>query len=89
MIREEDKFCRIGGEEFIIILPHLNLESAGKLAEKLRKEVQDSKEIVPITISFGVVQYIQGETKEQLYKRLDAALYKAKEEGRNRVVISR
>jgi diguanylate cyclase (GGDEF)-like protein len=89
MIREEDKFCRVGGEEFIIILSHLKLESAGKLAEKLRKEVQDRKEIVPITISFGVVQYIQGETKEQLYKRLDDALYRAKQEGRNRVVISR
>ena len=89
LIREEDQFCRVGGEEFIIVLPHLRLENAIKLAEKLRKTVEQSKEIIPITISFGVVQYIQGETKEQLYKRLDKALYMAKKEGRNRVVVGR
>ena len=88
LIRKEDKLCRVGGEEFIIILPYLRLENATTLAEKLRKTVEQSKEIVPITISFGVAQYIQGETKEQLYKRLDDALYTAKEEGRNRVVVS-
>jgi len=88
LIRKEDQFCRVGGEEFIIILPYLKLENAVKLAEKLRKTVEQSKEITPITISFGVIQYIQGETKEQLYKRLDSALYRAKDEGRNRVVAS-
>ncbi len=88
LIRKEDKLCRVGGEEFMIILPYLKLKNATELAEKLRKTVEQSKEVTPITISFGVVQYIQGETKEQLYKRLDDALYRAKEEGRNRVVAS-
>lgn len=78
--------CRVGGEEFIIILPHLKLENAVILAEKLRKMVEKSKIVRPITMSFGVIEYISGESKDYLYKRLDDALYEAKENGRNTVV---
>jgi diguanylate cyclase (GGDEF)-like protein len=85
-IRVEDFLCRVGGEEFIIILPHLKLENAMILAEKLRKMVEQSKVVRPITMSFGVIEYIPGESKDYLYKRLDDALYKAKENGRNTVV---
>jgi len=85
-LRAEDFLCRVGGEEFIIMLPHVKLENAKILAEKLRKAVEKSKIIRPITISFGVVEYIRGENKDNLYKRLDDALYSAKENGRNMVV---
>ncbi len=86
-LRESDTFCRIGGEEFIIILPHTNKEQAVKIADKLRKTIEQSKKIIPITMSFGVTQYISGESEDYLFKRVDNALYRAKENGRNRVEV--
>jgi len=86
-LRESDIICRIGGEEFIILLPHTDKEHAFKIAEKLRKLVQKSKKILPITMSFGVTEYINGESEDYIFKRVDEALYKAKEQGRNRVEI--
>ena len=87
MLREEDSFCRIGGEEFIIILPHIDRGKAYKVAEKLRTSIELHKKVVPITMSFGVVEYIMGEESDYMFKRADQALYKAKESGRNRVKI--
>jgi len=87
MLREIDEFCRIGGEEFIIIAPHTDRDSAEILARKLRKAVEEYKKIVPITMSFGVTQYIEQESEDSLFKRADKALYKAKNDGRNRVVV--
>jgi len=86
-LRESDTFCRIGGEEFIIILPHTDKEHAVKIANKLRRIIEESKEIVPLTMSFGVSEYISGESEDELFKRVDNALYKAKETGRNKVVL--
>jgi len=85
-LRDEDIFCRIGGEEFIVILPHLELENGIKVAEKLRKAVEDYKKVVPITMSFGVVEYLEDEDIDLIFKRSDEALYKAKDNGRNMVV---
>ncbi|MBU1657829.1 sensor domain-containing diguanylate cyclase, partial [bacterium] len=87
MLRENDVFCRTGGEEFVIILPHVNKEDTRKIAEKIRKKVQESRIIVPITISMGVVEYIHGEDIEFVLKRVDDALYEAKNRGRNKVVV--
>lgn len=87
MIRDGDAFCRIGGEEFMIILPHTDKNAAKKLAEKLRVEVENYKKVLPITMSFGVVEYIKGEEIEYILKRVDEALYNAKTDGRNRVVV--
>ncbi|MEA3371298.1 MAG: diguanylate cyclase [Campylobacterota bacterium] len=84
-LRETDVFARIGGEEFIIILPNVTKEDAMKLAEKFRSEVEVYKKVVPITMSFGVTEYIKGEDIEFIFKRVDSALYRAKEAGRNRV----
>ena len=85
-LREGDSLCRIGGEEFIIILPHTKKENAIKIAEKLRMMIADDREILSITISIGVTQHISNETKEHLYARVDKALYNAKRSGRNQVV---
>jgi diguanylate cyclase (GGDEF)-like protein len=68
-------------------LPHVGLEDAKVTAEKIRTFVESWKKVVPITMSFGVVEYIQGESEDGLFKRADEALYSAKEQGRNRVVI--
>jgi len=85
-LRKNDAFCRIGGEEFIVILPHVKLSFAVMVAEKLRKSVEEYKKVLPITMSFGVVEYNFNEDKDELFKRVDNALYEAKESGRNRVV---
>jgi len=85
-LRDEDIFCRVGGEEFVVILPHLKLENSVKVAQKLRKAVEDSKKIIPITMSFGVVENLKDEDIDMIFKRVDEALYKAKDGGRNMVV---
>ena len=86
-LREVDYFCRIGGEEFIVILPYTTKDKAYLLAQKLRLLVEEHKQITPITMSFGVVEYVKGDDEESIFKRADKALYRAKESGRNRVVL--
>ncbi len=87
MLRETDIFCRIGGEEFIIILPETTKDKAYLLAQKLRESVENYKNVLPITMSFGVAEYEKGDDDTSIYKRVDVALYKAKETGRNKVVL--
>jgi diguanylate cyclase (GGDEF)-like protein len=86
-LREGDIFCRIGGEEFTLILPHTNKAGAYKIADKLRVLIEAHKKILPVTMSFGVAEYAKGEELEVLYKRADEALYEAKNLGRNKVVV--
>jgi diguanylate cyclase (GGDEF)-like protein/PAS domain S-box-containing protein len=89
-IRKTDISARWGGEEFIILSPETTEENAENLAEKLRCAIENYDFDLPvkITASFGVTQYIHGETSEQMIKRADKAMYQAKENGRNRVVKS-
>ncbi|MBU0720358.1 diguanylate cyclase [bacterium] len=88
-LRQGDFVARWGGEEFIVVLHSTKLEQAVFIAEKIR--VKFEKNHFPIsakqTISCGVTEYIHGENKDTLLKRADEALYEAKEEGRNRVVV--
>ncbi len=88
-IRGSDIVARIGGEEFAIIAPETDINNAAVLAEKLRKVVEEFrfKDIEHITISFGVSQYIYGDTIDDVFKRADIGLYKAKNNGRNRVEL--
>ncbi|SEG86232.1 sensor domain-containing diguanylate cyclase [Marinobacterium lutimaris] len=94
--RSSDIIARWGGEEFMLLCPDLELEGAGELAEKLRRlvEAQRSNEVKLIgsegyvgTLSVGVTQWQPGETTEQLLQRVDRALYRAKQQGRNRVEV--
>ena len=89
-VRETDTVCRWGGEEFIVLLPQTNLGNAASLAEHLRSAIEKTRvpHLPPITISIGVAQHQSGETAENLLKRADAALYRAKNLGRNRVALA-
>jgi diguanylate cyclase (GGDEF)-like protein len=86
--RKTDIVARWGGEEFVILLPDTEFSSAIKLAETLRLKVSegDFSPVDRITCSIGITQWNEGETPDQLLKRVDKKLYAAKEEGRNRVV---
>ena len=87
--------CRYGGEEFILIMPDASTENAGRRADELRTEVKTMKvahhgQLLPsVTISMGVAVYpTHAETVDDLLRLADAALYRAKQEGRDRVVIA-
>jgi diguanylate cyclase (GGDEF)-like protein/PAS domain S-box-containing protein len=92
MLRDEDIFGRIGGEEFAALLPETDIKEAFTVADRLRKAIEelsipmsDTKEI-SFTVSIGVSQLKQNdEDVESLLKRADDVLYKAKNTGRNRV----
>jgi diguanylate cyclase (GGDEF)-like protein len=88
-IRKTDYFVRFGGDEFIILLPNTELEKALLVAEKIREKIfkgtYSKKCVKNISISCGVCEYKQGEDDKELIKKVDKALYRAKEKGRNRV----
>ena len=89
-IRESDICGRVGGEEFLIILPNTKLIGALKLAERLRLSVESYEFIyggkkIPVTISIGITSLSKNDSFESLYERVDEALYLAKKSGRNRV----
>lgn len=91
MLRASDTLCRYGGEEFALILPHINLESAGVLLERLRKAVETlvvelpEGERVSVTMSVGLAPLLDGVSPGQLVSRADASLYASKHGGRNRM----
>ncbi|MFT5659837.1 MAG: diguanylate cyclase (GGDEF)-like protein [Sulfurimonas sp.] len=87
-VRTGDFVARWGGEEFIITLQSSTLEQAAAVAEKIRKivDVYDFGTASKQSISLGVTQYINGESEDNFTKRVDEALYKAKNSGRNKVV---
>ncbi len=89
-IREEDIFGRWGGEEFILILRHTDLQNSVTKAQILRETIASMylPDIPAVTASFGVTEVVADDTPQRLLKRIDIALYKAKNEGRNRVVFS-
>lgn len=93
-IRHEDVLCRYGGEEFVILMPNMPLSIAAERAENWRKKianirVQFGDFILTFTTSAGVAAYPDhGKTPDELTQAADIALYRAKNEGRDRVVIS-
>jgi diguanylate cyclase (GGDEF)-like protein len=94
-VRDTDKVVRYGGEEFAVLFPYTDYESAFKKAEKLRKLVKTSSFIVKgnaiaITISVGIASYPASRNisrAERLVSYADEALYQAKEKGRNQTVL--
>jgi len=92
-VRSIDLVARLGGEEFVVVLPETDLAAAMIVAERLRHAVavepffiHSSSERHPITISIGVAVAQAGDTVDTLLQRADDALYQAKNAGRNKVV---
>jgi len=86
--RQGDVVARIGGEEFMILLPHCTIKDALSKAETLRAMIEMSKPAdLTVTASIGVAQLLEehDESYEALYKAADAAVYHSKQNGRNQV----
>ncbi|WP_200386665.1 sensor domain-containing diguanylate cyclase [Thiocapsa imhoffii] len=88
-VREADGLARWGGEEFSLLLPQTNAEGARCFAEQLRVAVAAAR--IPgvgrLTVSLGIAQFTPHDTVETLFRRVDQALYAAKDQGRNRCVL--
>jgi diguanylate cyclase (GGDEF)-like protein len=94
-VRGDDVACRYGGEEFVVILPRATLENTRRRAEVLREgmkglKLDPSGPVLPgVTMSIGVACSPEhGETREQLIHAADVALYRAKAQGRDQVVVA-
>ena len=90
LLRSTDVFARYGGEEFIILLPETDLSGATRTAEKIRQTIENATflQCIKLTISIGVNSYQAGESLDELLRKTDVALYRAKAKGRNCVGIS-
>lgn len=94
VLRGSDLKCRFGGEEFLVLLPETPLAGARRVAETLRREIAErpipwAGEALTVTASFGLTQAMPGEINLQsVIARADAALYRAKQEGRNCVRVA-
>ena len=92
MIRTSDTFARYGGEEFVCILDDLDLKAATEVCERMRQTIEeyhDWPDSISLTVSIGLVQYTGEEDPEDLIKKADIAMYRAKAEGRNKVAVYR
>jgi diguanylate cyclase (GGDEF)-like protein len=88
--RRSDLLFRLGGEEFVLLLPGATLAQAQQIAEDLRQRLAQA-ELLPgesVTVSIGVSALSKGQSADAWVQRADAALYKAKRGGRNRVVLA-
>ena len=91
IIRGGDLLCRLGGEEFVIVMPGVNVQAATRIAERARLAIQQEQFVIdgsgraiPVTVSIGLAERANDDAGS-LYRRADKALYRAKAEGRNRV----
>jgi two-component system cell cycle response regulator len=94
-VRAVDLPCRLGGEEFVVVMPGTDMEDARRIAERIRRDVGSTpfrvmggRELLNVTISIGVAACTgAGDTPEALLKRADEGVYEAKAAGRDRVVV--
>lgn len=91
-IRASDHIFRYGGEEFVVILSRINKETIKKLSEKIRREVErdyfvDGDKELKVTMSIGATIITPEDTETSLFERADKALYQAKQNGRNQVLV--
>jgi len=92
IIRGGDLLCRLGGEEFVIVMPNVAVAAAARIAERARLTIEQEPFVIegggraiPVTASIGVAERGPDDDSGSLYRRADRALYRAKSEGRNRV----
>ncbi len=87
-LRSTDYVGRFGGEEFLVILPETRPEEAVRVAERIRRIVEEADfGGIRVTVSIGATGYREGESYTEVLDRVDKAMYKAKEHGKNRVVF--
>lgn len=89
-LRASDFIARFGGEEFVLLLPTTPMDEGLALLERLRESIEQCPfhfkgERVTVTVSMGITAFSQGERSDVVLKRADQALYRAKDEGRNRI----
>lgn len=95
-MRPSDMVARMGGEEFVVVMPESRPEQVTMIAERLRALISDAPfpikggaEMLPVTASIGAtITRAEPEAATDIFKRADEALYRAKQEGRNRVVVA-
>jgi len=92
VVRGADLTCRLGGEEFVVVMPDTGMDLASKIAERVRSAIQDNNfstgaanREIPVTVSIGLAQSLSQPDPDMLFRRADGALYRSKNEGRNRV----
>lgn len=92
-VRAIDLPCRLGGEEFVVVMPGASLEAAARVADRIRRDIEAQPfpimgggEGLTITVSVGVAASVPGDTPEGLLKRADEGVYEAKAHGRNQVI---
>ncbi len=91
-IRKTDSLFRIGGEEFVLLLPNVSVENAAEVVEKIRSSVAElemniKNNKVSISLSAGLTETEKDDTIHTIYERADRALYDAKKDGRDKLVI--
>lgn len=92
-LRESDLFYRYGGEEFVILLPHTDLDGARRVAERVCRQVAEhicccDRTHLQVTVSLGVAAYDGDASAMVLFDRADRAMYRAKGAGGNRVAVA-
>ena len=94
-LRSFDLVARMGGEEFLVVMPDTPLERAYRISERMRSRIEEtpfklpSGEEVPVTISVGIaISHELDDLAADMVKRADTAMYQAKRTGRNRVVVA-
>ncbi|MDD5445569.1 MAG: GGDEF domain-containing protein, partial [Pseudomonas fluorescens] len=90
-LRRTDVFCRLGGEEFVVLCPHTNGDQAYSLAMELWQSLRNTsmEPVGVVTASFGVASWRVDEGVDELLLRADSAVYVAKQAGRDRVEAER
>lgn len=95
LLRDEDIACRYGGEEFTLLLPETDVQGTLTVARKICRKMREHDFIIgnhaygPITVSIGAATFPEnGKSSEQLFKQADDALYEAKREGRDQVILA-
>ena len=92
VVRASDLICRLGGEEFAVLMPDTDLEVAGRVAERVRRVMAHDlfyhapdRPMIPVTVSIGLAERAGENDADSLMRRADSALYRSKGTGRNRV----
>lgn len=90
-VRKSDIVARFGGEEFVMLLPETPAKKAMVLVSRIRSKIKNDIFLkkYKVTVSGGLTQYKQGDTRKKIEERADKALYQAKESGRDRIILAK